>query len=64
MSDEALKVLVDVRVEPMGDLRVLKHKGVYTVEVNRFPKHTDCTADDVIRALGHYIQGLDRSHKG
>lgn len=57
-------VLVNIAVEPMGSLRVLKHGETYTVEVNRFPKHTDCTADDVIRALGHYIQGLDRSHKG
>lgn len=55
---DGVRVLVDVTTDRLGNLRVFKQGETYTVEVNRSPNHTDCTADDVIRALGHYIHGL------
>jgi len=31
--------------------------GTYQVEVNGEVKHPGCSAEDAIRALGHYLQG-------
>ena len=41
-----------------GDIVVSKSAGVYTVSVGGVVKHPECTADDAIRVLGHYLNSF------
>lgn len=40
---------------PFGGLTVLRQSSQYEVLVDGVVKHPGCTAEDVIRALGHYL---------
>ena len=51
-------IIVEVET-PNGDLIVYKtDEATYQVEMNGVIRHPNCTSEDTMRALAHYLQGF------
>lgn len=53
-----IQEVVDVDFGATGSLQVIKEDDVYHVIVDGVTRHPDCSAEDVMRALGHYVNSL------
>lgn len=53
-----LREVVDVDFDVHGMLQVVEQNGEYMVIVDGVTRHAPASAEDVMRAMGHYIQSL------
>ncbi len=52
-------IVIDVDA-PFGQVTVLRQGPQYEVQVDGVAKHPNCSAEDVIRALGHYLHSASQ----